>query len=306
MTENQGKREIQLNIEKMRDIKLFIATPMYGGMCTGLYTKSLMDMTAVFMNHGIQSQIYYLFNESLITRARNYCAAHFLKSDATHLMFIDSDICWKAMDVMYMLHLIAEAKDTEEPLRIFTGLYPKKTIAWEKVLHAAKSGKYDDNPNALQMIAGDMVFNPDHDAYPDGQAPIFEPVKVREAGTGFMIIERSVFEEYEKTYPEYKYTPDHLREGDWKPGEQIMAYFDCIINEQNRYLSEDYMFCENVRKMGTNIWSLPMVELLHTGTYTFQGNLIQMAQADVHATIDPGYAKKLQDEKLKEQPKNSS
>jgi hypothetical protein len=263
-------------------------------------------MTAVFMNHGVQSQIYYLFNESLITRARNYCAANFLKSDATHLFFIDSDISWKAMDVMYMLHLIAEAQDTDEPLRILTGLYPKKTIAWEKVMLAAKSGMYDDDPSRLSLIAGDMVFNPDHKAYPSGQAPIFEPVKVREAGTGFMIIERSVFEEYEKAYPEYKYTPDHLREGEFKPGEQIMAYFDCIINEQNRYLSEDYMFCENVRKMGVDVWSLPMVELLHTGTYTFQGNLVQMAAADVHATIDPEYAKKLADGKMTEQVKNSS
>ena len=305
MTEEGGRR-IELNIDKIKEMKPYIATPMYGGMCTGMYTKCLMDMTAVFMNHGVQSQIYYLFNESLITRARNYCVANFLKSDATHLFFIDSDIAWKAMDVMYMLHLIAEAKDTDEPLRIFTGLYPKKTIAWEKVMMAAKSGMYDDDPARLSLIAGDMVFNPDHKAYPNGQAPVFEPVKVREAGTGFMIIERSVFEEYEKAYPEYKYTPDHLREGEFEQGEQIMAYFDCIINEQNRYLSEDYMFCENVRKIGIDVWSLPMVELLHTGTYTFQGNLVQMAAADVHATIDPEYAQKLADGKIQEQVKNSS
>ena len=71
-----------------------IATPMYGGMCHGLYTKSYGYYSSL-MNHGIQSQIYYLFNESLITRARNYCVANFLKSDATHLMFIDSDIVGK-------------------------------------------------------------------------------------------------------------------------------------------------------------------------------------------------------------------
>ena len=85
-------KQIQLNIEEMRKMKLYIATPMYGGMCHGLYTKSLMDTTAVLMNHGIQSQIYYLFNESLITRARNYCVDEFMRSDYTHLMFIDSDI----------------------------------------------------------------------------------------------------------------------------------------------------------------------------------------------------------------------
>lgn len=301
MTQQQ-KREIKLNVPEMQKLKVFIATPMYGGMCTGLYTKSLMDQTAVFMNHGIQSQIYYLFNESLITRARNYCVEHFLRSEATHLFFIDSDIAWKAMDVMYMLHLLTENPE----MRIFTGLYPKKTIAWEKVLHAAKSGAYDNDPSALEMVAGDMVFNPDHEAYPDGKAPIFEPVKVKEAGTGFMMIHRSVFEDYAKAYPEYKYTPDHLREGEFKPGDEIMAYFDCIINEQGRYLSEDYMFCENCRKIGIDVWSLPMVELLHTGTYTFQGNLIQMATQNLHATIDPNYVQKLHGTDSEKDQKNNS
>ena len=172
-------------------MKLYIATPMYGGMCHGLYTKSLMDTTAVLMNHGIQSQIYYLFNESLITRARNYCVANFLKSDATHLMFIDSDIAWKAMDLMFMMHTVAERDD----IRIMCGLYPKKTIAWEKVLHVAKQGheQIEKDPTLLSKVAGDMVFNPLPEAYPDGQAPIFEPVKIKEGATGFMMIERSQY-----------------------------------------------------------------------------------------------------------------
>ena len=85
-------KQIQLNIPEMQKMKLFIATPMYGGMCHGLYTKSLMDTTAVLMNHGIQSQIYYLFNESLITRARNYCCDEFLRSDCTHMIFIEGPV----------------------------------------------------------------------------------------------------------------------------------------------------------------------------------------------------------------------
>ena len=198
-----------------------------------------MVTTSMCMQHGISNQIYYLFNESLITRARNYCVANFLKSDATHLMFIDSDICWRAMDLLYMLHLINESPDK---LRVFCGLYPKKTIAWEKVLHAAKSGQYDNDPKGLEKIGGDMVFNPDPEAYPDGKAPIFEPVKIKEGATGFMIIQRSVFEEYAEAYPELLYTPDHIREGEFTMGEQITAFFDCIINDHNKFLS----FCQEL------------------------------------------------------------
>ena len=301
MTEQQTK-QIQLNIPEMQKKKVFLATPMYGGMCHGLYTKSLMDTTAVSMNHGLQLQIYYMFNESLITRARNYCVANFLKSDADYLLFIDSDIAWGAMDLMYMWHLLA----TTPEMKVFCGLYPKKTIAWEKVLHAAKSGAYDNNPRALEKVAGDMVFNPLADEHPDGQAPIYEPVRIKEGATGFMFIHRSVFEEYDKHHPERLYTPDHLREGEFAPGEKIMAYFDCIINEQNRYLSEDYMFSETVRGFGIDIYALPLVELMHCGSYIFQGKLIDMAMAGVHATMAPEDVEKFQKQKLEDGEQSSA
>jgi len=296
------KREIRLDIPEMQKNKVFLATPMYGGMCHGLYTKSLMDTTAVAMNHGLHLQIYYMFNESLITRARNYCVANFLKSDADYLLFIDSDIAWGAMDMLYMWHLLSENDD----MRILCALYPKKTIAWEKVIHAAKSGDYDDNPRDLEKVAGDMVFNPLPDEYPDGQAPVYEPVKIKEGATGFMFIHRSVFEEYDKNHPERLYTPDHIREGEFAPGEQIMAYFDCIINDQNRYLSEDYMFSEICRNMGIDIYALPLVELMHCGSYIFQGSLIKMAMAGVHATMDPADVEKMQKVKAEKAQKNSS
>lgn len=295
-------RQIQLDIPEMQKNKVFLATPMYGGMCHGLYTKSLMDTTAVSMNHGLHMQIYYLFNESLITRARNYAVANFLKSNADWLLFIDSDIAWGAMDMMYMWHLISTRKDID----VLCALYPKKTIAWEKVLHAAKSGAYDNDPRGLEKVAGDMVFNPLPEAYPNGQAPVFEPVKIKEGATGFMFVHRDVFTKYDEAHPERLYTPDHLREGEFEPGEQIMAYFDCIINEQNRYLSEDYMFSETVRNLGIDIWALPMIELMHCGSYIFQGSLIKMAQAGVHATIAPEDVKKLQSVVKNKDKKNSS
>lgn len=275
-------QQIQLNIEEMRKMKIFIATPMYGGMCNGIYTKSLVETVSQLQNQGIPSQLYYLFNESLITRARNYCVHNFLKSDATHLVFIDSDIGWSAMDFMYMLHLMSENPDK---LRVFCGLYPKKAIAWEKVLKAAKTGQFDETPWELEQVAGDIAFNPRAADYPDGVAPVYEPIKIKEGATGFMFIERSVFEEYAEAYPELLYTPDHLREGEFKLGEQITAFFDCIINEESRYLSEDYMFSEYCTKLGIDIWALPLVELMHCGAHIFRGSLVKMAQADVHATM---------------------
>ena len=38
-------KNIQLNLEAMRKMHIYLATPMYGGQCYGLYTKSLMDFS---------------------------------------------------------------------------------------------------------------------------------------------------------------------------------------------------------------------------------------------------------------------
>ena len=54
------------------------------------------------------------------------------------------------------------------------------------------------------------------------------------------------------------------------------------------------MFSEYCRKIGIDIWALPMIELLHSGGYTFEGKMIDMAYMGVHATIDPAHAEKMQ------------
>ena len=92
--------EVKLPVEELRKRKLFIATPMYGGMCAGMFARSTNDLSALAVKYGIELRYYYLFNESLITRARNYCVDEFMRSDATHLLFIDSDIGFNANDVI--------------------------------------------------------------------------------------------------------------------------------------------------------------------------------------------------------------
>ena len=84
--------EISISKEALKKKKIMVATPMYGGQCYGYYTKACTDLVKTAMQYGVQVDFFYLFNESLITRARNYLADEFLRSDHTHLMFIDSDV----------------------------------------------------------------------------------------------------------------------------------------------------------------------------------------------------------------------
>ncbi len=274
--------EIEISIEKLRKRKIFVATPMYGGMCSGQYCKSTADLSKLAQSYGIEIEFFYLFNESLITRARNYCVDEFLRHERfTHLMFIDSDIGFNPDDIL----TLAAIAEPESDKQIVCGPYPKKCISWEKVKVAVDKGYGDENPQALADYVGDYVFNP---ASGKNQIRIDEVAEVMEGGTGFMMIQRSAFEQYEKAYPEFHYLPDHVRSEHFDGTREIMAYFDCVIcPDTKRYLSEDYMFCQWARNAGIKVWMAPWMRLTHMGSYTFGGSLEALAKCNVSATADP-------------------
>ena len=60
--------------------KLFIASPMYGGLCYGYYAQSLMQLQNICRDNRIDVAASFLFNESLIQRARNALVHGFLKT----------------------------------------------------------------------------------------------------------------------------------------------------------------------------------------------------------------------------------
>ncbi len=261
-------------VEDLKGKSIFVGTPMYGGNCVGYYTRSVLNLAMVCTKYGIDIRFHTLFNESLITRARNYIVDEFLRSDCSHLLFIDSDIGFDFKDALTLLHL-CNSKDDKG---IIGGPYPKKDIAWEKVKRAVDLGYGNDQPKLLEKFIGDLVFNPLNIS---GNFLINEPLQVRETGTGFLMIHRSVFEEWNKQFPNRSYKPDHVKTENFDGKREIMAYFDCIIDpESKRYLSEDYMFCHESRKLGIDTWLCPWMKLVHVGTYSFFGDITALALLD--------------------------
>lgn len=278
--------EINIPIEELRKRKLMIATPMYGGQCAGMFTRSVADLSALCSSYGIPLQLYFLFNESLITRARNYCSDEFMRSDADHLMFIDSDIGFNPHDVIALMALQSQEPEKYD---IIGGPYPKKCISWEKIKRAVDKGVADKDANVLEKFVGDFVFNPRGGS---GSIPIGEPCEVLEIGTGFMMITKEAMQKFADTYPEYTYKPDHIRTEAFDGSREIMMFFQAEVDpETKRYLSEDYWFCQKAQKAGIKTWICPWMQLNHVGSYIFGGSLADLASIGAAATADPAQIK---------------
>lgn len=260
--------ELSIEVEKLRHVKLLVATPMYGGNCLGLYMKSCLDLQSLCTRYGIELRFSFLFNESLIPRARNYITDEFLRSGFTHMMFIDADIHFNPEDI---LALLAVDKD------VIGAPYSKKNINWKNIHAASIKNKDNDKftPGELESLVGEYVFNPIPGTT---QFNVNEPLQVLEIGTGFMMIKRQVFDKFREEYPHLSYKPDHLGQDNFDGSRYIHAYFETVIDpDTHRYLSEDYFFCQYWRAIGGEVWLCPWMKLGHVGTYEFKGDMQKIA-----------------------------
>jgi hypothetical protein len=273
--------EIKTTQQELQKRKLMVCTPMFGGMAHGNYCAGMVSLAILCCQYGIEFRPYYLFNESLITRARNYCVDEFLRSGYTHLLFIDSDIGFNAQDIIAMLALQSDESEYD----ILAAPYPKKCISWEKIKVAVDKGMADEDAEVLAKYVGDYVFNPKNNT---GSFAISEPVEVLEAGTGFMMIRRNTFEKFAKSFPQYSYIPDHARTEHFDGSREIIQYFQAEIDPKSkRYLSEDYWFNQKCWEIGLKTWLTPWISLNHTGSMTFAGSLGDIAALGVSPTVDP-------------------
>ena len=98
-----------------------------------------------------------------------------------------------------------------------------------------------------------------------------------------MMIRKEALEEFAKAYPKFRYKPDHNRSDHFDGSRYIHAFFDTVIDSEafagkgsggsDRYLSEDYMFCQFTRKIGIKTWLCPWMKLGHVGSYVFNGTM---------------------------------
>lgn len=236
---------------------VFIATPMYGGMCHGSYAKSLFNTMKHLLDNGYEVQFRDMYNNSIITEARDLFTQIFLKSGCDYLFFIDADQSFKPEDV---LRMIEEDKD------IIGGVVPKKRMNWESIADASHNGvpaemlsKFSGEFN-LALIPGQ--------AQPEDFTKSFE---VSHIGTGMMIIKRHVFEKLKSSTREYTYQDKGIL--GINVGDKMNEYWNTNISDEGGLMGEDVNFCYMWRKLGGKVYAAPYAKTTHVGSYEFSGTL---------------------------------
>ena len=211
---------------------LMIATPMYGGVCTMSYCVSLA-LTVADAARNRRDIAYKPGGDSLVTRARNLLTNEFLRSDCTHLLWIDADIGWEPDAIWRMMD---SGKD------IIAGVYPKKCLP----------------------IAWPMNFMTQGQNEPLPTCPETSFIRVKDAPTGFMMIRRNVIEALLARHPEWacKFS------GGDSPVHGF-ALWEAFIDSDGMYLSEDFGFCRRAQAAGFEVWVDPAIRLSHTGAATY-------------------------------------
>jgi hypothetical protein len=169
--------------------KLFIGIPAYDGKLNIKTAFALAQLMPKAAQLGVSVFLSDLSNCSIITMARNALVHEFLKTDATELLFIDSDVIVNPDDI---LRLMAQSGGKD----ITAGMYPRR----------AKDEKFFADLHYTD--SGDLEF--------EGSM-----MRVKRAPTGFMLIQRHVLEQLVFAHPEWMYEKS--------PTEKMSAVFDFAI-----------------------------------------------------------------------------
>jgi glycosyltransferase involved in cell wall biosynthesis len=183
----------------------------------------------------------------------------------THLMFIDADIGFEPDDLLRLI-------EKDEPF--VCSPYPKKKYEFGNIKDMkpdvlARLSEQDIVSKLLKYnVHVSSKIGPYSRTITDGF------MEIDRAGTGFMLIRRDVIEKMMLRYPELKYRSHDEGEKDYE--DYLWRLFDCTIDEDNCYLSEDFTFCDRWRQIGGKIWMDITARLTHTGIAHYRGNMMQV------------------------------
>ena len=232
---------------------VYVGTPCFGGLVTTGYMTSIIKLMQYSESHGFNVSLNLLGRDSLITRSRNTLVSEFVRTDATHFMFIDADLAFEPELVHRMLVFDED---------VVGGMYPVKALRWDQ---PARITEREPPETATLQYVGKFCEGDELER----RGPFATGVY---CATGFMMMKRRVVERLIEAYPQCAYGSDHVYVAGKSPM-QYYALFECMVDPVTReYLSEDFGFCRLWRAIGGKIWLDVEGALTHTGPHDFVGN----------------------------------
>lgn len=243
---------------------LFIPLICYNHTANTEWMMSIFHLVMFCKNNGINATVMPISFESLVSRARNAAVAHFLSNaNATHILFIDSDIEFRPEDVIKLLQV-------NKP--VVAAGYPRKWLDENKMKAVFSADPVPSSPLSL------CTTIPIHFLENQNISPVMEAEYV---ATGFLLIQRNVFDTMMKHYPERKYKNDIDGYMSANP-DYFYDFFPVHIHPvTRRYESEDFGFSRLWRETGGKIWIATDVELTHRGWFGYTANAFQQMMYDV-------------------------
>jgi hypothetical protein len=246
---------------------LFIATPTAGSTVTSAFLTSLLALTASLQREHISHQ-FLPFDGANLVKSRNFLANYFLqRTQATHLLFLDSDMRFQARTIFEMLSFAKPVVGCAYPKR---NLDP---VALVRNTHEAVSRR--EPVDAAAIIARSFaypmaIFDADRPAPAEGgRVEIVNGfIEVSKIGTAILLIERSVFDTMVAARAVDRY--DDLGDPALDLA-NVHGFFDLINPGDGRaLLSEDLSFCYRWQKRcGGAIWCKIDHEVGHQGPFLF-------------------------------------
>lgn len=243
-------------------LKVFIATPAYGGNVTVDYMTSVVNLVTTLKEVAWQLQL--VAGQSIITVGRNNAVMEFLDSDCTHLLFLDADVSFRPDTIHGLLALDED---------VALAPYPAKNLNEAKMQEAAlrRGGpaRLRDGLHFVLHARAETV-----QAALDAGRQVCE---VEAGPTGCMLIRRNVFDRLREAYPDMHCSINGSHAGVAMRYDVWWRFFDTMISPEGEFLGEDIAFCRKWRDLGGTIWADLGATLGHVGRHAFVGSMMDGA-----------------------------
>lgn len=172
-------------------MRITVGLPTYGGVC-GLTVGSLLELQAAFLSRGDVVTFDIVLGGSIIPKTRNKCVRSFLNRGDDYLIFIDTDMAFKAEDILALVdsgndvaaipYVTRDGKDTwlmklaienkevcavrqvgrlwVKSLAVGTGLMAIRRRTLTTMAHHSK--KYDDGGEMAAVFESEIIDNGYH------------------------------------------------------------------------------------------------------------------------------------------------